>query len=207
MHEPVDVSWANQKSFCFKVLKELNTSRRHTRHASRITHASSSTTILNHKLDRCVPWPWPVEECPGRKCKVPHPPSFQWLRSPLFLPQHITVEHQNSTDSSHGRPQCFYSSSLYCGHFCQTSGLSGLESSGIRTGTRRTMRKRYHSADEQYDREWTLLIPSYTVILVLLTYFTYLALAIRATPSFSELSAVTGQSFILMRECRPLTGS
>ncbi|KAF9500689.1 PIG-P-domain-containing protein [Pleurotus eryngii] len=41
------------------------------------------------------------------------------------------------------------------------------------------------------NREWTLLLPSYTVVLVLLTYFTYFALAIRATPSFSEMSTIT----------------
>lgn len=78
------------------------------------------------------------------------------------------------------------------------NGLSGLELSGIRTGTWRTARKRCHRADEHNDREWTLLIPSYTVILVLLTYFTYFSLAIHATPSFSEMSTITGQTFIFL---------
>lgn len=41
-------------------------------------------------------------------------------------------------------------------------------------------------------REWALLIPSWTVVLVLLTYFTYFALAIRATPAFEDMSSVTG---------------
>ncbi|QRV76403.1 phosphatidylinositol N-acetylglucosaminyltransferase subunit P [Ceratobasidium sp. AG-Ba] len=40
-------------------------------------------------------------------------------------------------------------------------------------------------------REWALLIPSYAVFLALLTYFTYFALAIYATPSYSELKTLT----------------
>ncbi|KAG8947331.1 hypothetical protein FRC03_001063 [Tulasnella sp. 419] len=40
-------------------------------------------------------------------------------------------------------------------------------------------------------REWALLLPAYSVFLVLFTYFTYLSMAIAATPSFSELKAVT----------------
>lgn len=40
--------------------------------------------------------------------------------------------------------------------------------------------------------EWAILIPSWTVIVVLLTYVTYFALALRATPGFDEMSAVTG---------------
>ncbi|KAG8698018.1 hypothetical protein FRC08_006179 [Ceratobasidium sp. 394] len=43
------------------------------------------------------------------------------------------------------------------------------------------------------NREWALLIPSYAVFLVLLTYFTYFALAIYATPSYSELKTITDQ--------------
>ncbi|KAL0959614.1 hypothetical protein HGRIS_011317 [Hohenbuehelia grisea] len=40
-------------------------------------------------------------------------------------------------------------------------------------------------------REWALLLPAYSVFLVLLTYFVYFALAIHATPSFSDLRAIT----------------
>ncbi|KIK71699.1 hypothetical protein GYMLUDRAFT_33854 [Collybiopsis luxurians FD-317 M1] len=36
------------------------------------------------------------------------------------------------------------------------------------------------------NREWSLLLPSYSMILVLLTYFTYMALTIYGTPAFSE---------------------
>ncbi|KAF8583272.1 PIG-P [Ramaria rubella] len=39
-------------------------------------------------------------------------------------------------------------------------------------------------------REWALLIPSYTVILILLTYFSYWALAISSTPTFGDLSTI-----------------
>ncbi|KII87850.1 hypothetical protein PLICRDRAFT_176613 [Plicaturopsis crispa FD-325 SS-3] len=40
-------------------------------------------------------------------------------------------------------------------------------------------------------REWALLVPSYAMLLVLLTYFTYFALAIADTPPFSDPSTVT----------------
>ncbi|CAE6402792.1 unnamed protein product [Rhizoctonia solani] len=43
------------------------------------------------------------------------------------------------------------------------------------------------------NREWALLIPSYAVFLILLTYFTYFALAIYATPSFSEVKSITDE--------------
>ncbi|KAG1826676.1 PIG-P-domain-containing protein [Suillus variegatus] len=35
-------------------------------------------------------------------------------------------------------------------------------------------------------REWTLLLPAYSIVLVLLTYFVYFAIAIARTPSFSD---------------------
>jgi len=41
------------------------------------------------------------------------------------------------------------------------------------------------------NREWALLLPAYSMVLVWLTYFTYFGLAIRGTPSFSEISAIT----------------
>ncbi|KAF8518417.1 PIG-P-domain-containing protein [Hysterangium stoloniferum] len=40
-------------------------------------------------------------------------------------------------------------------------------------------------------REWALLIPAYSVVLILLTYFSYWALALSATPSFSDLRTIT----------------
>ncbi|KAF7980542.1 hypothetical protein HWV62_37683 [Athelia sp. TMB] len=40
-------------------------------------------------------------------------------------------------------------------------------------------------------REWALLIPAYSVVVCFLTYFTYFALAIAATPSFSDMSTIT----------------
>jgi hypothetical protein len=42
-------------------------------------------------------------------------------------------------------------------------------------------------------REWTILIPGYSVVLISLTYFMYWALAIYDTPSFSDLRTITGQ--------------
>ncbi|KAF9233190.1 PIG-P-domain-containing protein [Melanogaster broomeanus] len=39
-------------------------------------------------------------------------------------------------------------------------------------------------------REWSLLLPAYSIILVLLTYFVYFSLAIAHTPSFNDVSAL-----------------
>jgi len=39
-------------------------------------------------------------------------------------------------------------------------------------------------------REWSLLLPAYSIVLVLLTYFVYFSLAIAHTPSFSDVSAI-----------------
>lgn len=44
-------------------------------------------------------------------------------------------------------------------------------------------------------REWALLLPAYSIVLVLLTYFTYFALALADTPSFSDVSTITGAPF------------
>lgn len=37
-------------------------------------------------------------------------------------------------------------------------------------------------------REWTLLLPAYSIVVVLLTYFVYFAIAIACTPAFSDPS-------------------
>ncbi|KAJ7741955.1 PIG-P-domain-containing protein [Mycena maculata] len=41
------------------------------------------------------------------------------------------------------------------------------------------------------NREWAILFPAYSVVLVLLTYFVYFALAIFGTPAFSDMRAIT----------------
>ncbi|KAJ3923083.1 PIG-P [Lentinula edodes] len=41
------------------------------------------------------------------------------------------------------------------------------------------------------NREWALLLPAWSMVVVLLTYFTYMALTIYGTPAFDEPSAVT----------------
>ncbi|TFK93372.1 PIG-P-domain-containing protein [Polyporus arcularius HHB13444] len=41
------------------------------------------------------------------------------------------------------------------------------------------------------NREWSLLIPAYGMVLVLLTYFTYFALALAGTPAFSDMRTIT----------------
>ncbi|KAI0077363.1 PIG-P [Panus rudis PR-1116 ss-1] len=47
------------------------------------------------------------------------------------------------------------------------------------------------------NREWALLLPSYSIVLVLLTYYTYFALALAGTPSFSDLSTITDSRALL----------
>lgn len=42
-------------------------------------------------------------------------------------------------------------------------------------------------------REWAVLLPAYSIMLVLLTYVTYFALALSGTPSFSDISTITGE--------------
>ncbi|KAJ7108710.1 PIG-P-domain-containing protein [Mycena epipterygia] len=39
-------------------------------------------------------------------------------------------------------------------------------------------------------REWAVLFPAYSVVLGLLTYFVYFALALFGTPSFSDMSSI-----------------
>lgn len=41
--------------------------------------------------------------------------------------------------------------------------------------------------------EWALLLPAWSVVLIITTYIVYSALAIAATPSFSEMRAITGE--------------
>ncbi|THH00484.1 hypothetical protein EW026_g2072 [Hermanssonia centrifuga] len=40
-------------------------------------------------------------------------------------------------------------------------------------------------------REWAVLLPAYSVVVVLLTYFTYFSLALAGTPRFSDISTIT----------------
>lgn len=42
--------------------------------------------------------------------------------------------------------------------------------------------------------EWSLLLPAYAIVLVLLIYFVYFSLAIAHTPSFSDVSAIIGET-------------
>lgn len=39
------------------------------------------------------------------------------------------------------------------------------------------------------NREWAILLPAYSIVLVLLTYITYFSLALARTPAFSDVSA------------------
>ena len=40
-------------------------------------------------------------------------------------------------------------------------------------------------------REWALLIPAYSIVLVMLTYYTYWALALYDTPALDDLKSIT----------------
>ncbi|KAH7923452.1 PIG-P-domain-containing protein [Leucogyrophana mollusca] len=51
-------------------------------------------------------------------------------------------------------------------------------------------------------REWALLLPAYSIVLVLLTYFVYFSMAIARTPSFSDIS-----SFVDSRAHLPASGA
>ena len=52
-------------------------------------------------------------------------------------------------------------------------------------------------------REWALLVPAWSIVVALLTYFTYFSMTIRGTPAFSDISTYTGRlvSFLLL--CLP----
>ncbi|TFL07240.1 PIG-P-domain-containing protein [Pterulicium gracile] len=43
-------------------------------------------------------------------------------------------------------------------------------------------------------REWAILLPAYSIVLVLLTYFSYFALAFSGTASFSDINAIQDTS-------------
>lgn len=41
-------------------------------------------------------------------------------------------------------------------------------------------------------REWAILVPAWTIVVILLTYFVYFALALYGTPPFTSMSSITG---------------
>ncbi|KAI8972844.1 PIG-P-domain-containing protein, partial [Trametes punicea] len=57
------------------------------------------------------------------------------------------------------------------------------------------------------NREWSLLIPAYGMVLVLLTYFTYFALALAGTPSFDDMSTITDSKALLPDAARGATSA
>ncbi|KAE9401043.1 hypothetical protein BT96DRAFT_818380 [Gymnopus androsaceus JB14] len=46
------------------------------------------------------------------------------------------------------------------------------------------------------NREWSILLPAWSMVLVLLTYFSYMALTLYGTPAFDDVEAVTFYSFL-----------
>jgi hypothetical protein len=47
-----------------------------------------------------------------------------------------------------------------------------------------------------YASEWAVLLPAWSVMLILFTYATYFALALARTPSFDEICTITGTAYM-----------
>ena len=45
-------------------------------------------------------------------------------------------------------------------------------------------------------REWSILIPAWSIVVIILTYIVYWSLALMGTPRFSDLSTVTGRKVL-----------
>ncbi|KAI6129549.1 PIG-P [Pisolithus croceorrhizus] len=52
------------------------------------------------------------------------------------------------------------------------------------------------------NREWAVLLPAYSVMSVLLTYFTYFSLALASTPAFSDPMAFIDSSYIWLLDAK-----
>ena len=116
---------------------------------------------------------------------------LRWPRS-LHNQRSTGRERESFTDSWHGRrPICSLRSS-FSGVSCRTSGSCGAGSPGIQIGTSDCLIFP-NSHLRSGHREWALLLPAWSVVLVLLTYFTYFSLALFATPAFSDISTITGK--------------
>ncbi|SJL12929.1 uncharacterized protein ARMOST_16362 [Armillaria ostoyae] len=93
---------------------------------------------------------------------------------PLFRLLSFVVEHRNFMGSLHGRRHLFFSWSTFSGRFYPTNTLNGLALRGIPVG-----------------EEWAVLLPAYSVVVFLLAYFVYFALAIYGAPSLSDTCTFT----------------
>lgn len=71
---------------------------------------------------------------------------------------------------------------------------AALENLGITWYPNRYVHQTLHTSRimKLFTREWSVLLPAYSVMLVLLTYAGYFALALSNTPSLNELRTVTG---------------
>lgn len=56
--------------------------------------------------------------------------------------------------------------------------------------------KKSRSDERSNYREWSILLPAYSVVLILLTYFIYWALALFNTPPPTDLRTIVGESFL-----------
>lgn len=48
-----------------------------------------------------------------------------------------------------------------------------------------------------------MLVPAWSIVVALLTYFTYFSMTIRGTPSFSDTSTYTGRLVSILLQCLP----
>lgn len=124
--------------------------------------------------------------------------NYSWLLLPWWAipsPQNIAVELQSSTASLLGHQPHSYSSYTSYGLFFPTKLSFGWALNGIRTGEQtrnRSLNEKFLWIPGLY-REWSLLLPAWSIVVVLLTYFSYMALTIYGTPAFDEVSAITGE--------------
>lgn len=109
-----------------------------------------------------------------------------------YLPWNIAAGRPSSMVSwlGHRLPSCSWYTC--CGRFYQTSTSSGSESIGIPVGVCPIFTQSHLKLMLNVLREWAILLPAWSVVVVLLTYFVYFALAIYGTPSFSSMSTMTG---------------
>ena len=82
----------------------------------------------------------------------------------------------------------------FYGRSCLIVGSWHLASIGIQTG-----KSCYTMVNHELKtgrREWSILIPAWSIVVIILTYIVYWSLALTGTPGFSDLSAVTGRKVL-----------
>lgn len=94
--------------------------------------------------------------------------------------------------SLHGYPPTVPLLSISSGLSFQTLGFKHLASLGILIGGT-TIALLFYIFFTKYRREWAILVPAWTIITVLLTYFGYYGLAFSHTPAIDDVSTIFGK--------------